>query len=65
MDDDEPNEWTGYMCWIDFDVERGDPPKGNTVYSSIRALKKAHPPVETCGIAEVKVTLVRVIRGGE
>lgn len=52
---------TGFMCLTDFECELGGNLHGNTVYPSLEALKSCRPScAEDCGIAEVKVTGVRI-----
>lgn len=52
----------GYMCKVDFDFEVGEALGGNTVYSSIKDLKRHRKCVETCGIVKVKVELEEVVQ---
>lgn len=54
----------GYMCLIDFECELGAAEDGNRVYPSIASLKKHHVCSAECGIAEVRVTAVRVVLEG-
>jgi len=41
------------MCAIDFDYELGEAMGGNTIYPSEENLRKNHPFVDKCGVAEV------------
>jgi hypothetical protein len=52
----------GYMCLTDFDLELGHALGGNAVYPSISDLKRQRGCIEECGIAEVEVTLVKVVQ---
>jgi len=52
----------GYMCLIDLECEIGAAMGGNTVYPSVKDLKRCHPSWKDCGIAKVKVEGVSVVR---
>lgn len=52
----------GYMCLTDFEYEVGGASGGNRVFPSIDDLKRCKPCVESCGIAEVRITGVSVIQ---
>lgn len=55
---------TGYMCKTDFFYELGQASNGEEIYATVEDLKKGRPCVETCGIVEVEVRLVRVVEEG-
>ena len=55
----------GYMCKIDFDHELGEASDGNRVYPSLACLKAARGCWGICGIVQVCVSLVKVIRKGK
>jgi dipeptidase len=50
------------MCLTDFDLELGNALGGNVVYPSIDDLERQRGCIEECGIAEVEVTLVKVVQ---
>ena len=50
---------TGFMCLIDYEVELGEDSKGTPIYPDERSLRTEHKCVDSCGIAEVKVTLTK------
>lgn len=52
----------GYMCLVDLECELGAASGGATVYRSVEDIKACRLCVEECGIAEVKVSLVRVVQ---
>lgn len=52
----------GYMCLTDFECELGLASGGNVIHPSVEDLKRRRTCVESCGIAEVKVTLQRVVQ---
>ena len=54
----------GYMDKIDFECEIGLAQGGNTIYPTIKDLKKNKKCVEECGIVKVEVKLVKVIEEG-
>jgi len=56
---------TGFMCMTDFDHELGDAAGGNRVYPSVEDLqanKICCTDKHTCGIVEVEVKVVKVLR---
>lgn len=53
----------GYMCKIDFDWEVGHATGGNTIYPSVKDLKKNHD--FGCGIVKVKILLEEVVEKGK
>lgn len=59
---DMPDETNVFMCKTDWDYEIGNAAGGNVVYASVEDLKSNRRCVESCGIVEVKVSLVRVIQ---
>ena len=50
-----------YMCKIDFDYELGNAAGGNTVYPSLKDLKKNHKCWKECGIVQVEVKKIRTV----
>ena len=56
---------TGFMCKIDFDHELGMASGGNRVHPSVEDLIREHTCAEDCGIVEVEIKLVRVVKEGE
>lgn len=47
----------GYMDYVDFMDECGQPFDGNTFYADLKNLKKAKRCVNHCGIVKVKIIL--------
>lgn len=54
----------GFMCKIDFDCELGHAADGNRIYPSESALREHHSMADDCGIVEVEVHLLRVVKEG-
>jgi hypothetical protein len=52
----------GFMCKIDWDHELGNAYGGNTIHPSEESLRDKHKCTDECGIVEVEVTLVRVVK---
>lgn len=57
--------YTGYMCRIDFECEKGVPIDGNRFYANIEDLKRDHPCLDECGIVEVEISLKQVAVEGD
>lgn len=57
-------KYTGYMCRIDFECERGYPTNGNRFFEDIEDLRKAHDCSDDCGIVEVEISLKRIVVEG-
>lgn len=51
----------GYMCLTDFEWELGLASGGNVIHPSVEDLKKRRKCVASCGIAEVRVSLSRIV----
>jgi hypothetical protein len=61
--DDPVNDvYTGFMCKVDFEHELYFAYGGNKVYPTVEELIEAKPCVDHCGIVQVKVELVKVLR---
>ncbi len=52
----------GYMCKIDFDHELGTCSKPSKVFSDIESLIEEHDCANECGIVEVEVCLIKVVK---
>lgn len=52
--------FVGYMCKTDYDWEL--PNIETYIYPSIEELKEKRSCVETCGIVEVEVRLLRIVQ---
>ena len=50
---------TGFMCLIDFEVELGEDSMGTPIYPDERSLRAGHQCVDSCGMAEVMITLAK------
>lgn len=50
------------MCKVDFDHEIGEALGGNKVFPSVEDLIMNSPCVDQCGIVEVEVKLLRVVK---
>jgi hypothetical protein len=51
-----------YMDYVDFMYELGSAAGGNKVFPSVRNLKENRTCWPTCGIVEVEVRLVRIVK---
>lgn len=52
----------GYMCLTDFDFELGEAPGGNRIFTSAEECFKDLKCAESCGVAEVEVRKIAVLR---
>lgn len=53
---------TGYMCLIDFEHELEGNCNGTKIYPSLEDLQEKHPCAEECGIVEVEVKAVSLVK---
>ena len=55
----------GFMCLVNWDHELGEASGGTIIYSDEEDLRVHHRCIESCGIAEVEVRLVRIVQKGK
>lgn len=65
MTQDSDEVIVGFMCRTDWEYEFGSANDGNRVFPSKEALEKEKPCVFECGIVQVEVKLIRVVRKGK
>jgi hypothetical protein len=58
----DPAKKAGFMCKTDFDHELSNAKGGSLVYASENNLRAERACIEECGIVEVEVRLVRVVK---
>lgn len=60
----DPVKVRGFMCATDFYHELDGDAYGTSVYCDEATLRRNRKCVDECGIVEVEVTLVRVVKEG-
>ena len=55
----------GYMDLVDFEFELGAAQGGNRIYPSVEELTSGKKCISQCGIVEVKVEAVRIVKEGD
>lgn len=52
----------GYMCLTDAECELGGVLVGNKVYPSVEGLLRCSPCAKSCGVAEVRVYVTKIVQ---
>lgn len=64
-EEDDGSGIQGFMCLTDFCCETGAATGGNLVHPSIDDLKLSRRCTDECGIVEVRIVGVRIVRPSE